>query len=257
VTTERSAPATSRLGLPPAVQACLFDLDGVLTRTATVHFAAWKQMFDADLRERAARSGEPFTPFEQQDYNEYVDGRPREDGVRAFLASRGIILPEGGPDDPEDAETVAALARRKNVLVLRLIREQGVDVYPGSVRYVRAVRDAGLHRAVVSSSANCHEILVAAGIEDLFEVRVDGIVAQRLGLRGKPAPDSFLEGARELSVEPGAAAIFEDAIAGVEAGRAGGFAHVVGVDRVGHADDLLRHGADVVVSDLGELLDQP
>jgi beta-phosphoglucomutase family hydrolase len=249
--------AAASVGLPPVVVACLFDLDGVLTRTATVHFAAWKQMFDADLRERAARSGEAFVPFEQPDYNAYVDGRPREDGVRGFLASRGITLPEGGPGDPDDAETVAALAGRKNDLVLRLFREQGVEVYPGSVRYVRAVRDAGLHRAVVSSSANCHEILVAARIDDLFEVVVDGLVARRLGLRGKPAPDTFLEGARELGVDPGRAAVFEDALAGVEAGRAGGFAHVVGVDRVGQAEELLRHGADIVVSDLAELLEQP
>jgi beta-phosphoglucomutase family hydrolase len=250
------AGAAASLGLPPAVVACLFDLDGVLTRTATVHFAAWKQMFDAYLRERAAASGEPFVPFEQHDYNATVDGRPREDGVRGFLASRGITLPEGGPGDPADAETVAALADRKNDLVLRLIREQGVEVYPGSVRYVRAVRDAGLRRAVVSSSANCREILVAARIDDLFEVVVDGLVTRRLGLRGKPAPDTFLEGARELGVEPGRAAVFEDALAGVEAGRAGGFAHVVGVDRVGQAEELCRDGADVVVSDLAELLER-
>jgi beta-phosphoglucomutase family hydrolase len=245
---------TPALGLPAAVVACLFDLDGVLTRTATVHFAAWKQMFDGYLRDRAARTGEPFTAFEQHDYNEYVDGRPREDGVRGFLASRGITLPEGGPGDPPGAETVAALSGRKNELVLRVIREQGVEVYPGSVRYVRAVADAGLRRAVVSSSANCRDILAAAGIDDLFEVVVDGLVAHRLGLRGKPAPDTFLEGARQLGVEPARAAVFEDALAGVEAGRAGGFAYVVGVDRVGQAEELLRHGADVVVSDLAELL---
>lgn len=246
-----------RLALPPAVEACLFDLDGVLTRTATVHFAAWKQMFDAYLQRRAARDGEPFRPFEQPDYNEYVDGMPREDGVRGFLAARGIHLPEGGDGDPEDAETVHALAASKNRLVVRVLHEQGVEVYPGSLRFVQAVRDAGLRRAVVSSSANCREILGAARIEDLFDVRVDGLVARRLGLRGKPAPDTFLEGARELGVPRERAAVFEDATAGVEAGRAGGFAHVVGVDRVGHAEELLRHGADVVVRDLAELLGSP
>ena len=244
---------TTRLGLPLAITACLFDLDGVLTKTARVHFAAWKQMFDGYLRDRAARLGEPFVPFTQTDYNEHVDGRPRADGVRAFLASRGITLPEGAPDDPSDAETVAGLAARKNPLFLKLVHEHGVEVYPGSVEYVRAARDAGLRRAVVSSSANCREILAAAGIEDLFEQRIDGVVARERGLRGKPAPDTFLEGARALGVEPAQAAVFEDATAGVEAGRAGGFGFVVGVDRVGHAEDLLHQGADIVVTDLSEL----
>jgi len=248
---------TTRLGLPLAVTACLFDLDGVLTRTATVHFTAWKRMFDDYLHDRATRLGEPFTPFTQDDYNAQVDGRPREDGVRAFLASRGIHLPEGGPDDPPEAETVAGLAARKNPLFLELIHEHGVEVYPGSVDYVRAARDAGLRRAVVSSSANCREILAAAGIEDLFEVRVDGVVIRERGLRGKPAPDTFLEGARALGVEPAQGAVFEDAVAGVEAGRAGGFGFVVGVDRVGHAEDLLHHGAHIVVTDLSELVRDP
>ncbi|TMD94514.1 MAG: beta-phosphoglucomutase family hydrolase [Chloroflexi bacterium] len=241
------------VGLPAAVVALLFDLDGVLTKTARVHFAAWKQMFDGYLRDRARRLGEPFVPFTQTDYNEYVDGRPRADGVRAFLASRGITLPEGTPEDPADAETVAGLAARKNPLFLKLVHEHGVEVYPGSVEYVRAARDAGLRLAVVSSSANCREILAAAGIEDLFEQRIDGVVARERGLRGKPAPDTFLEGARALGVEPARAAVFEDATAGVEAGRAGGFGFVVGVDRVGHAEDLLHHGADIVVTDLSEL----
>ena len=246
------------LGLPAAVRACLFDLDGVLTRTATVHFAAWKQMFDAYLRGRAERTGGEFVPFEQSDYNEYVDGMPREDGVRTFLRSRGIELPEGGPGDPPDKETVNGLASRKNALVLKVLHEQGVEVYEGSVGYVHALRDAGLHRAVVSSSANCREILVAAGIEDLFEVRVDGVVTRELGLHGKPAPDTFLEAARRLGLGPDQSAVFEDATAGVEAGRAGHFAHVVGVDRLGHGhgDDLRHHGADVVVTDLAELLDR-
>jgi beta-phosphoglucomutase family hydrolase len=244
------------LGLPDGTRGCLFDLDGVLTQTAKVHAAAWKQMFDSYLRDRAQRTGEPFVPFDSVgDYNEYVDGKPRYDGTRSFLLSRGIHLPEGDKDDPPDAETVHGLGNRKNELVQRLIREGGVEAYEGSVRYVRAARDAGLRRAVVSSSANCREILVAAGIEDLFEVRIDGIVAEREHLRGKPAPDTFLAGARALGLEAGEAVVFEDALAGVEAGRAGHFRYVVGVDRVGQADALKAHGADTVVTDLAELLD--
>ncbi len=246
------------LGLPTGVRGCLFDLDGVLTRTAQVHDAAWKEMFDAFLRERSAREGQPFVPFDPvSDYDEYVDGKPRLDGTRSFLAARGISLPEGGSDDPPDAETVHGLARRKNEIVKRRIASGGVQVYDGSVRYVRAVRAAGLRRAVVSSSRNCHDVLVAAGIDDLFEARIDGVVAEREHLRGKPAPDGFLAGARALGLDPGAAAVFEDALAGVAAGRAGGFGFVVGVDRAGQADALREHGADVVVSDLAELLDRP
>jgi beta-phosphoglucomutase family hydrolase len=244
------------LGLPEAVRACLFDLDGVLTQTAKVHAAAWKEMFDAFLRERAAKAGEPFRPFDPvADYDEYVDGKPRYDGVRSFLAARSIELPEGEESDPPGVETVTGLGNRKNELVLHMIREQGVEAYEGSVRYVRAARDAGLHRAVVSSSSNCRELLAAAGIEDLFEERIDGLVAERDHLKGKPAPDTFLAGARALGVAPRQAAVFEDALAGVAAGRAGGFACVVGVDRVGQADELREHGADLVVSDLAELLD--
>jgi beta-phosphoglucomutase family hydrolase len=241
------------LGLPDGIRACLFDLDGVLTQTATVHAAAWKQMFDEFLQRRP----EPFREFTQDDYEEYVDGKPRRDGVRSFLDSRGIELPEGSPDDPPDRETVAGLGSRKNDLVQRVISEQGVQVYEGSVRYVKAVRDAGLRRAVVSSSANTGEVLRATGIEDLFEAVIDGVVIEREGLTGKPAPDTFLAGARALDTEPANAAVFEDAIAGVEAGRAGNFGFVVGVDRVGHAAELLAHGADIVVSDLSELLDRP
>ena len=247
----------SGLGLPRPVRACLFDLDGVLTQTARVHAAAWKQMFDDYLRSRAARTGEPFRPFDPgADYNEWVDGKPRYDGVRAFLASRSISLPEGDSTDPPTAETVKGLGNRKNELVRALIERVGVDVYEGSVRYVRAVRDAGVRRAVVSSSANCRDVLVAAGIDDLFEVRIDGIVADEEGLRGKPAPDTFLAAARAFGLDPADAAVFEDAVAGVEAGRAGGFGVVVGVDRVGHADALRERGADLVVADLGELLRQ-
>jgi len=244
------------LGLPSTVQACLFDLDGVLTQTAKTHAAAWTEMFDAFLRARAARTGEPFLPFDAvEDYNEYVDGKPRYDGVRSFLASRGIALPEGDPRDPPSAETIAGLGNRKNELVLALIHRDGVETYDGSVRYVHAVREAGLHRAVVSSSANCRQVLEAAGIADLFEVRIDGLVAERENLQGKPAPDTFLAAARALDVQPAQAAVFEDALAGVAAGRAGRFGFVVGVDRVGQADALRAHGADIVVSDLAELLD--
>ena len=244
------------LGLPDGTRGCLFDLDGVLTQTAKVHAAAWKQMFDSYLRDRSQRTGEPFVPFDPvADYNEYVDGKPRYDGTRSFLVSRGIHLPEGDKGDPPDAETVHGLGNRKNELVQRLIREGGVESYEGSVRYVRAARDAGLRRAVVSSSANCREILVAAGIEDLFEVRIDGIVAERDHLHGKPAPDTFLAGAQALGLQAGEAVVFEDALAGVEAGRAGHFRYVVGVDRVGQADALKAHGADIVVTDLADLLD--
>jgi beta-phosphoglucomutase family hydrolase len=251
--TVRSA---SQLGLPDAVRACLFDLDGVLTQTARVHAAAWKQMFDEFLRQRAARTGEPFVPFDPvADYDEYVDGRPRYEGVRQFLAARHIDLPEGTPGDPPSAETVDGLGNRKNELVLRLIHDDGVEAYEGSIRYVRAVRDAGLRTAVVSSSANTQAVVRAAGIEDLLEVRVDALVAEREHLRGKPEPDTFLAAARALGVGPDAGAVFEDALAGVEAGRAGRFAYVVGVDRAGQAEALRAHGADVVVRDLADLLD--
>jgi beta-phosphoglucomutase family hydrolase len=245
------------LGLPDGIRGCLFDLDGVLTQTAKVHDAAWKQMFDQFLRERADQAGQPFRPFDPvKDYEEYVDGKPRADGTRSFLASRGITLPEGDPDDPPDAPTVNGLGNRKNVLLLEMIRTQGVEPYEGSVRYVRAVRDAGLRRAVVSSSANAHDVLVAAGIDYLFEARIDGIVARREQLRGKPAPDTFLAGAKALGLTPAEAVVFEDALAGVEAGRAGRFGYVVGVDRVGQAEALKAHGADIVVEDLPELLDR-
>ncbi|MBV7698340.1 beta-phosphoglucomutase family hydrolase [Streptomyces sp. TRM70350] len=244
------------LGLPDHIRACLFDLDGVLTQTAKVHAAAWKETFDAYLRQRAEREGGTFVPFDAvKDYDDYVDGRPREDGVRTFLASRGIELPDGSPDDGPDRETVHGVGNRKNERVLRVIREQGVEAYEGSVAFVRAARDAGLRRAVVSSSANCRDVLVAAGIEDLFEGRVDGVTTREQGLRGKPAPDTYLAGARLLGVDPGAAAVFEDALAGVEAGRAGRFGVVVGVDRVGQAAELRRHGADLVVTDLAQLLE--
>lgn len=242
--------------VPAGIEACLFDLDGVLTDTAAVHAAAWKEMFDAFLLERSRRSGEPFRPFELPgDYVAHVDGKLRHDGVRGFLASRGITLPEGSTDDPAHLDTVHGLGTRKNELVLEIIRSRGVTVFGGSVRYVEAVRAADIPRAIVSASRNCREVLRAAGIEELFEVRVDGITAAARGLAGKPAPDMFVEAAGELGVPVERAAVFEDAEAGVAAGRAGGFGWVVGVDRTGHAAALLEHGADIVVEDLSKLLE--
>jgi beta-phosphoglucomutase family hydrolase len=248
---------TQNLGLPVGIRACLFDLDGVLVQTAKLHAAAWKETFDAFLRTRAARTGERFVPFDDvADYDEYVDGKPRSDGVRSFLAARKIELPEGVPSDPPDLETVSGLGSRKNELVLGLIHDRAVEAYEGSIRYVRAVRDAGLPRAVVSSSANTSEVLASAGIADLFDAQIDALVAEREHLKGKPAPDTFLAGARELGVSPPHAAVFEDALAGVAAGRAGRFGFVVGVDREGQAEALRKHGADLVVSDLAQLLER-
>jgi beta-phosphoglucomutase family hydrolase len=245
------------LDLPEGITTCLFDLDGVLTQTARIHAQAWKQMFDDYLREWSEETGEPFRPFDRPtDYDEYVDGKPRLDGVRSFLESRGIQLPMGSPTDPPEAETVHALGTRKNDLVLALIDQQGVEPYAGSVSFVEAARGRGLRRAVVSSSTNCRDVLVAAGIDHLFEVRIDGVVAEREGLAGKPAPDTFVAGARALDAAPAEAAVFEDAQAGVEAGRAGAFGWVVGVDRTGQAQALRQRGADVVVDDLAELLER-
>ncbi|MFI9544017.1 beta-phosphoglucomutase family hydrolase [Streptomyces sp. NPDC052016] len=242
---------TTTLGLPDTIQACLFDLDGVVTRTAVVHAAAWKETFDAFLRER---EGAGFRPFDTAgDYDEYVDGRPRADGVRTFLASRGIHLPEGDPNDPPDAATVHGLGNRKNELLLEKIRTDGVEAYEGTLRYLEAVRARGLRTAIVSSSANTLDVLRSIGAEDLFEVRIDGVVAAERGLPGKPRPDTFLAAARDLGVEPSRAAVFEDALAGMDAGRAGHFGYVVGVDRVGQTDALYAHGADLVVKDLAEL----
>jgi beta-phosphoglucomutase family hydrolase len=235
------------LKLPDGITALLFDLDGVVTQTAKLHSAAWKDMFDAFLRERAEQTGQPFEEFTPSDYDRYVDGRPRLDGVRTFLTARGI--------EPED-ELVRRLGDRKNELVLKLIRERGVDVYDSSIDLIKEAQRAGLRRAVVSSSANTREVLKSVGIEDLFEAVVDGLVAQREGLPGKPAPDTFLAGARLLGVEPTHAAVFEDALAGVEAGRAGNFGCVVGVDRTGEAAALDERGADLVVNDLSELIDE-
>jgi beta-phosphoglucomutase family hydrolase len=243
------------LGLPPTITACLFDLDGVLTRTAVVHAAAWKAMFDAFLTQRAEKAGEPIRPFDKiADYDEYVDGKPREDGVRSFLASRHIELPEGEEDDPPEAETVHGLGNRKDQLFLHLIRTNGVEAYKGSILYLHAARDAALKLAVVTSSKNCSEVLRAARLEGMFDAQVDGNVAHAKKLAGKPAPDTYLEASRMLSAAPSASAVYEDALAGVAAGRAGGFGLVVGVDRVDQAPALREHGADVVVKDLGDLM---
>jgi beta-phosphoglucomutase family hydrolase len=230
------------------MRACLFDLDGVLTQTAKVHAAAWKQMFDEYLRERSRRTGEAFAPFERTDYTRHVDGKLRIDGAKSFLASRRIEL--------SDAE-VDALATRKDDLVRELLRAKPVERYEGSVRYVKAARKAGLRTAVVSASKNCKQVLESAGIEGLFDARVDGVTAEAEHLAGKPAPDTFLAAAHAVSVAPSEAAVFEDALAGVDAGRTGHFGFVVGIDRGGHADELRRHGANVVVTDLASMLERP
>lgn len=245
------------LGLPDGVTALLFDLDGVLTDTAAVHNRAWKRMFDDYLQARATASGDAFVPFDPVgDYNHYVDGKPRQDGVRDFLVSRDIRLPEGDPDDPPSAETVNGLGNRKNELFNAVLHEQGVEVFEGSRRYLQAAADAGLRRAVVSSSANTEQVLDITGLAPLVELRVDGVTIREEHLAGKPAPDTFVLAATRLGVPVEQAAVFEDALAGVEAGRAGRFGVVVGVDRIGpdHAADLHRHGADIVVQDLEELL---
>jgi beta-phosphoglucomutase family hydrolase len=243
------------LGLPDAITACLFDMDGVITQTAKVHDAAWKEMFDEFLRDWSASHNQPFVPFDPvRDYDEYVDGKPRLEGTASFLKSRGIELPMGEESDAPGTPTIWGLSNKKNDLVQTVIQRDGVQAYEGSVRYVNAVREAGLHTAIVSSSANTAAVLKAAGVENLFEVRVDHQVAEAAKLRGKPAPDTFLEAARLLGVPAANAAVYEDALAGVAAGRAGHFGFVVGVDRVGQADQLHAHGADVVVKDLAELL---
>jgi beta-phosphoglucomutase family hydrolase len=243
------------LGLPDGIKACLFDMDGVVTKTAVVHAAAWKEMFDEFLRGWSAQHGTQFVPFDPvKDYDEYVDGKPRLDGTQSFLESRSISLPVGSPSDPAGTHTLRGLSNRKNELVLKVLARDGVEVYEGSVRYINAVRSAGMRTAIVSSSANTVQVLAAADISDLFDVRVDAHVAQERGLRGKPAPDTFLEAARMIGVPATEAVVFEDALAGVAAGHAGGFGFVVGVDRVGQADQLRAHGADVVVKDLADLL---
>jgi len=243
------------LGLPEAITACLFDMDGVITQTAKVHDAAWKEMFDAFLRDWSASHDQPFVPFDPvADYEQYVDGKPRLEGTASFLESRGIELPMGEESDPAGTPTIWGLGNKKNDLIQQVIERDGVQAYEGSVRYVNAAREAGLRTAIVSSSANTEAVLKAAGVDGLFEVRVDHQVAEADHLRGKPAPDTFLEAARLLGVEAANATVYEDALAGVAAGRAGKFAFVIGVDRVGQANELHAHGADVVVKDLADLL---
>jgi beta-phosphoglucomutase family hydrolase len=244
------------LGLPAGIRVCLFDLDGVLTDTAAVHAAAWKEMFDVFLRDYAEQQGTAFKPFDARaEYDAYVDGKPRADGVRDFLTSRGITLPDGSADDPPTAMTVNGLGNRKNVAVQRRIRTEGVHVFEGSRRYLQAAEQAGLRRAVVSSSANTREVLDVTGLAQYIEQIVDGVTIRTDGLKGKPAPDTFLAAAKGFGVEPAEAAVFEDALAGVAAGRAGHFGHVIGVDRVGQAAELKSNGADVVVRDLADLLE--
>jgi beta-phosphoglucomutase family hydrolase len=246
------------LRLPRTISACLFDLDGVLTRTAELHAAAWKQTFDTLMHDRSPRGGSAPVPFDEiTDYAAYVDGRPRADGVRAFLASRGIQVPEGSPDDAITADTVHGIGRRKNQLVQELMARRGVTAYAGSVAFLQAVGEAGLGRALVTSSENASGVLKAAGLEGAFDVQVDGTLSRELGLAGKPAPDVFLEAARRLGVAPSEAAVFEDALAGVAAGRAGRFGLVVGVDRTGQGAELRAAGADRVVADLSKLIGGP
>jgi beta-phosphoglucomutase family hydrolase len=248
--TETAPRPLTQLGLPPGIRACLFDMDGVLTQTSVLHRSAWKHTFDPMLAARGLRE------FTDTDYAEFVDGRPREDGVRLFLQSRGILLPEGAPGDPETVETINGVAQRKNEEVQRRLAADGVMTYPGSMRYVNAAREAGLRLAVVTASANGEAVLAAAGLGGLLDVRVDGIIAKRDGLQGKPAPDTFLAAAAALGVPAAEAVVFEDAIAGVEAGRSGGFGYVVGVDRLDQADRLREAGADIVVADLALLLEE-
>lgn len=232
----------------------VFDMDGVITDTARSHASSWEEMFNGFLRERAGSTGESFRPFTEDDYLTYVDGKPRYDGVRSFLESRGIDLPEGSPDDSPDRATVCGLGNRKNNLFLDMLRDGGADPYASTVRVIERLRRRGAGVAVITSSRNSEEVLGSAGVRELFEVKVDGIDCARLGLAGKPEPDIFLEAARRLDVAPERAAVVEDALAGVEAGRRGGFGVVVGVDRSGQAEELAAAGADLVVTDLAEIL---
>ncbi len=239
---------------PENYDAVLFDLDGVLTKTAVVHEAAWKAMFDDYLRQRAERDGGDFHPFTDDDYLRYVDGRPRDDGVSSFLESRSITIPRGEPSDPPERETAWGLGNRKDHRFHEILDRQGVEPYDDGVALLRGVRTAGIKTAVVSSSANTLAVLEAAGIADLFDARVDGTTVERLGLAGKPAPDEYLEAARELSVTPARAVVVEDAISGVQSGRAGAFGLVVGANRRDDADALRTGGADIAVEDLATLL---
>ncbi|MGZ4632616.1 MAG: HAD family hydrolase [Actinomycetes bacterium] len=238
---------------PEHYDAVILDMDGVITDTASLHMQAWRHLFDGALAERGPRPGEDHRPFTDDDYRHYVDGRPRYDGAGAFLASRGVELPWGDPADPESAASVCGLGNRKDTYFTQLVLHRGVQVFAGTVIFVRACRLAGLRTAVISASRNCAAVLAAGGVDSLFDVRVDGVRADELGLPGKPDPAIFLEAAREVAVPPGRAIVVEDAEAGVTAGRRGGFALVIGVDRTGNAEELLARGADRVVTDLSEV----
>ena len=237
--------------------AVLFDLDGVLTSTARVHSVCWKRMFDDFLQQHTAAAGGTLVPFDMDsDYKLYVDGKPRYDGVQSFLESRGIELPYGDPGDPPGALSACGLGNRKDRLFNEVLKAEGVEAYEGTIRWVRDLRSRGMKMAVVSSSKNCKPIMEAAAIDDLFDTRVDGEIAQRLKIPGKPAPDTYLKAAEELGVSPERAVVVEDALSGVEAGRRGGFGLVIGVDRHDDADALRGSGADIVVTDLAEMLDE-
>lgn len=238
------------------VAAAILDTDGVVTDTASVHFQAWKATFDEELRRREQRGGAPFAAFTQADYLNHVDGVPRYDGVRRFLLSRGLELEEGSPSDPPEADTVCGIGNRKNAMFLDRLRRDGAPSYAGTVALLRWLRDRSVPTGVISASRNAAEVLEAAGVADLFDVRVDGAEAERLGLPGKPDPAVFLEAARRLGVDADRAMIVEDALSGVEAGRRGDFGLVVGVDRSGQREALTARGADVVVDDLAELVEE-
>jgi beta-phosphoglucomutase family hydrolase len=237
--------------------AALFDLDGVVTKTARVHASAWQHLFNEYLQSYSVRTGRPFRPFDiEQDYRVYVDGKPRYEGVKSLLDSRGIVLPWGTPEDGPGEDTIYGLGNKKDGYFETYLKESGVEVYEGTVRFLRVARDRGLKTAVVSSSSHCKQVVEAAGLTALFDTRVDGLETQRLHLHGKPAPDTFLEAARRLDVHPARAIVIEDALAGVAAGRAGGFGLVIGLDRRRQADALRQQGADIVADDLSELLPQ-
>ncbi|MFW6150998.1 MAG: trehalose-phosphatase [Chloroflexota bacterium] len=236
------------------IRALIFDMDGVITDTARVHAAAWKRLFDDYLKDRAAREGGTFEPFDvESDYLRYVDGKPRYEGAKSFLESRGVSLPYGEPSDDPETETVCGLGNRKNAYFQAHLREQGVDSYSTSIQLLQTLRRQGFATAVISASTNATDVLESAGVADLFDVKVDGVDSQEIGLKGKPEADIFLEAARRLGVQPREAAVIEDALAGVEAGRKGQFGLVIGVDRSGQKQELLARGADVVVEDLGEI----
>lgn len=248
-------PSKPIVKLPKQIRACLFDMDGVITQTATVHAAAWKEMFDAYLRQRAEAAGGEFVPFDiATDYVNYVDGKLRQDGVRSFLESRGISLPEGTPDDSEDEDTIWGLGTRKNNRVQELIRTKGVAVYPDAILLLQAVRANGFKTAIVSASRNTPDVLRVTNLADQFDYVMHGGIAGEQGLPGKPAPDTFVAAAKALGEEPATCVVLEDAVSGVQAGAAGNFGYVVGVDRVDHGDELRANGADIVVKNLEDLV---